>query len=98
MIRGLVNEIALDQSNHTNSDAVSLGVNVLSVTVRCSSDSNNNVWVGWNKPANNTNILQPSESQDIYDYRVCLDGNKLYVGFDPSGTGGRALITFITSS
>lgn len=94
----IINEQLIDQTNHSPEDGISLGTKILSVTIRCTSDSANNVWVGWNRPANNSNILQPSESVNYSDDRVLLDNNTLYIQFDPTGTGGKALVSIITDT
>lgn len=91
-----INEIALDQSNHTPSDAVGIGnEGVTSVTIRNPFDSTQNLYIGWNQQANTGNALVPGSSvtyeQDGYD----LKDNSLYVNWSGS-SGGKALISVMT--
>jgi hypothetical protein len=93
-------ELSIAQGSHSPGDSIGLGPNVLKVTIKCSSLSSNNAYVGINQPANNINVLQPGESATYHDDRVALtdqDGNglQLYIGFDPSGTNGFVLVSVI---
>ena len=100
MNRGSINEISITQANHTPGNPIGIGQNVLKVTIKCSSLSANNVFIGINGPANNANVLQPGESVTYHDERVELtdnegDGLRLYIGFDSTGSGGAALVSVI---
>lgn len=92
---GIWNEMAVSQVNQQNQDAISIGKKVLKITIKCHPQSANDVWVGVNQPASNNNLLQPGESVTYHDDRVYLDKNKYYVGFDPAGTGGRAIVSIL---
>lgn len=94
----IVNEIAISQANQQNQDATTIGRKVLKVTIKCHPLSANNVWVGVNQPASDSNVLQPGESVTYHDERVYLDRNKYYVGFDPAGSGGRAIVSIISDT
>lgn len=91
-------EVGLSQANHDASDAISLGAEVLKVTVRAASDSGTNVWIGVNQQASDINLLQPGESVTyVHEGYKITDKNgrglRLYIGFDPSNTGGKALVS-----
>jgi hypothetical protein len=94
-MNGRINEVGIIQGNHSPGDAISLGRNVLKVTVKNMSDSGSNAFVGMNEDASNKNLLQPGESVTYHDERVYLDGNSLYVGFDDTTTGGKVLVSII---
>ncbi|MGL6121684.1 MAG: hypothetical protein ACRC1W_01345 [Shewanella sp.] len=95
MNAGRINEVGVIQANHSTSDAISLGRNVLKITVKNMSDSGSNAFVGLNEDASNKNLLQPGESVTYHDERVYLDGNSLYVGFDETTSGGKVLVSII---
>lgn len=86
---------AISQANHNSGDAISLGNNVLQYTIKCAIDSQADLWVGINEPANNGFILTAGESVTITDQRVYLDGDKLYLKFDPASSGGKAQVIIV---
>ena len=94
MNKARINEMVIVQGNHSDSDAIGLGTNVLQFTVKNLPDSGTNVFVGVNEPASNKNILQPGESVTYYDERCYLDDNALYIAFEQVTVGapGRALV------
>lgn len=99
--RGKINEVAINQNNQApnNQSAIELGDHVIGVTIRNSSASGNNLFVGWNQPANSGNLLQPGESVSYGNQEtIYLDGNKLYLAFDSTGSGGVALVSIVTDT
>jgi hypothetical protein len=92
-------EIPIIQSGNPNQgdEPLGLGNRITKVFIRCASTSTGNVWVGWNGRATSANTLQPTESvgYEAQDGNY-LDGNNLYIGFDPTLSGGQALVTIHT--
>ena len=95
MTIGRINEIGVNQGNHSPGDAISLGRKVLKATIKNAPDSGSNAYVAWNEDASNKNVLEPGESATYYHDVVYLDGNALYIDFDSSNTGGRVLVSVI---
>lgn len=90
-----INEVAINQGQQTPQDALALGDSVISVTIRNSFDSTQNMQIGWNSGSPNSgNTLQPGSSityeQDGFD----LVTNKLYIGWEGS-SGGKGLVTIM---
>lgn len=87
------NQFSVIQGNHSPEDAIPLGNGVLQYTVKCHPLSVNNLLVGVNEPASDSNLLQPGESMRL---GVIGYGNidQLYLDFDTTGgtSGGRALV------
>jgi hypothetical protein len=93
--RGRISEDLISQENNQAQNGIVIPNDCLSLSVTCTSDSGNNAFIGFNEPATNKNLLQPGESIPYGDIRVTLQGNKLYVGFDPTGTGGKVRISYL---
>lgn len=93
MRKARLSVLVVDQSNHTPSDAISLGSGVIGFSVTNPPNSNNNVFVGLNGPATMGNLVIVGDSKPYGNYPgYLLDDNKLYIGFDPSGSGGVAVV------
>lgn len=89
-----VTEVLVVQGNQSPQDAISIGTKCVSVTITCAPTSNNDVWVGWNENATSKNLLQQGDSKPYGGIEgYYLDDNKLYVSFDPTGSGGIALVS-----
>lgn len=93
--RGRISEVLVDQNNNQSQNGIIIPNDCLSLSVTCTSDSGNNAFIGFNEPATDKNLLQPGESIPYGDIRVTLDGNKLYVGFQPGGTNGKVRISYL---
>lgn len=94
MRKARITEMVVDQTNHTPSDAINIGKGVIGVTVTNPPNSGNNVFVGWNSPATPGNLVIVGNSKPYGNIDgFLLDDNKLYIGFDTSGSGGVALVT-----
>lgn len=88
----------ISQANHRPQDAISLGRNLLQYTIKNSTDSGANLWVGINQPASSGFVLIAGESVTITDQRVYLDRDKLYLQFDPGGSNGKAVVVTINDT
>src|SRR6187551_454952 len=93
-----INELPVIQANHSPGDSISLGRNVLKVTVRNQPNSGSNAYVAWNVSDSKINELQPGESVTYVMEDKILDGNELYVLFDDSTSGGRALVSIFNDT
>lgn len=78
------------QGNHSAGDALPLGKNVLTYTVKCHPMSSANLFVGINEDASEGNLLQPGESMTIPTIENFFLDDQVYVSFD--GSSGRALL------
>jgi hypothetical protein len=84
-------QLGVNQGNHSAGDAIPLGKNVLSYTVKNPSASGANLWIGINEDASSVNLLQPGESMTIVIADTQL-WDQVYLDFDPTQTGGQALV------
>lgn len=98
MNRAKIHEFLVDQGNHNPQANVEIGTKVLKVTVKAHPLSGSNVYVGINQKASDINLLTAGDSVTYHDDRVYLDDTKLYIGFDPTGTGGIALVSIISET
>lgn len=92
MIKSRTNQYVITQASHTPTDAVPLAERTIKYTVKCHPQSPNNLIVGINEDPNEGNLLQPGESMTIGGNTGYYVSDKLYLGFDPTGTNGKALI------
>ena len=94
-----INEVALNQdaAGFDPTDAIGLGDKVRAVVIRNAFDSTQNVFIGWNQPANTGNMIPPGSSVPYEIVGTTLDGNKLYIDFNGS-SGGKALVTIYSEA
>jgi len=93
-----INELPIIQGNHTPGDSISLGKNVLKVTVRNQPSSGANAYVSWNVSDSKINELEPGESVSYFMDGNILDGNELYVSFDDAASNGKALVSIFNDT
>jgi hypothetical protein len=93
--KGRISEVLISQENNQAQNGIVIPNDCLSLSITCTSDSTNTAIIGYNEPSSNKNLLQPGESIPYGDIRVTLQGNKLYVGFSQSGTGGKVRISYL---
>ena len=91
-IKSRTNQFVVTQANHSVGDAVPLNDRTIKYTVKCHPLSANNLYVGINEDASEGNLLQPGESMTIGGNEGYYCADKLYLGFDPLGSDGKALV------
>lgn len=87
-----LNQILINQGNHSAGNAIPLGNNVLSFTVKNLPQSGSNVYVGLNEDAGPGNVLEPDGSYTHVTKEGYYSDDTLYLTFDETTTGGIALI------
>lgn len=93
-----INESTVIQGNHSPGDSISIGNNVLKVTVRNQPSSGANAYVAWNVSDSKINELLPGESVTYFMEGCILDGNVLYISFDDTSSDGRVLISIFNDT
>lgn len=92
-----INEVSINQDaqGYSESDAIGLGDDVVSVVIRNAFDSTQWLKIGWNQSANQGNMIPPGSSQVYEVSGFDLKGNNLYIGFQGS-SGGKGLVTIFS--
>ncbi len=83
---------AVNQGNQSQSDALPMPLKCVRYTIKNEPDSTANMFVGLNVPASAAMILEPGESYTSPEIHGYYQYDMIYIGWDPSMLGGKALI------
>lgn len=86
------NMFAVIQGNQDPTDALPMPLKCVRYTIKNEPDSAANMWVGLNVPASAAMILEPGESYTSPDLRGYFQYDKIYIGWDPTMSGGKGLV------